>query len=235
MQTIPANPLLHHPQRPLPRHVAVIGAGTIGPDIGYYLKRALPQIRLTLVDVAQPALDRALQRCHDYARKAVARGKMSEADAAAITADIVGTLDYGALADCDWVIEAATENLALKRRLFADVERIVSPQALITSNTSSLPAKRIFAELEHPGRATVTHFFAPAWRNPAVEVIDWDKLDADVLAYLRWLFAFTGKVPLLTDDVVCFMLDRVFDNWCNDAALLLDRATAAEIDGAVAR
>ncbi|MDT3669470.1 MAG: 3-hydroxyacyl-CoA dehydrogenase NAD-binding domain-containing protein [Aromatoleum sp.] len=230
MQSIPANPLLHRPQRPLPRHVAIIGAGTIGPDIGYYLKSALPQIRLTLVDVAQPALDRALQRCADYARKAVARGKMSEADAAAVTANIVGTLDYGALVDCDWVIEAATENLALKRRIFADVERIVSPQALITSNTSSLPAKRIFAELAHPGRATITHFFAPAWRNPAVEVIDWDKLDADVLAYLRWLFAFTGKVPLLTDDVVCFMLDRIFDNWCNDAGLLLDRATAGEID-----
>jgi enoyl-CoA hydratase/3-hydroxyacyl-CoA dehydrogenase len=230
VQSIPANPLLHRPQRPLPRHVAIIGAGTIGPDIGYYLKSALPQIRLTLVDVAQPALDRALQRCADYARKAVARGKMSEADAAAVTANIVGTLDYGALVDCDWVIEAATENLALKRRIFADVERIVSPQALITSNTSSLPAKRIFAELAHPGRATITHFFAPAWRNPAVEVIDWDKLDADVLAYLRWLFAFTGKVPLLTDDVVCFMLDRIFDNWCNDAGLLLDRATAGEID-----
>ncbi len=230
MQTIPANPLLHQPQRALPHHVAVIGAGTIGPDIGYYLKSALPHIRLTLLDVAQPALDRALQRCADYARKAVARGKMSEADAAAVTANIVGTLDYGALADCDWVIEAATENLALKRRIFADVERIVSPQTLITSNTSSLPAKRIFAELEHPSRATITHFFAPAWRNPAVEVIDWDKLDADVLAYLRWLFAFTGKVPLLTDDVVCFMLDRIFDNWCNDAGLLLDRATAGEID-----
>lgn len=229
-----SNPLLHRPARPLPRHVAVIGAGTIGPDIGYYFKSALPQIRLTLVDVAQPALDRALQRYDDYARKAIASGKLSEAEAAAVNAGIVGTLDYDALADCDWVIEAATENLSLKRRIFADVERIVSPQALITSNTSSLPARRIFAELDRPGRATVTHFFAPAWRNPAVEVIAWDKLDPDVLAYLRWIFAVTGKVPLLTSDAVCFMLDRIFDNWCNEAALLLDRATAAEVDSAVA-
>ncbi|MCK0509065.1 3-hydroxyacyl-CoA dehydrogenase/enoyl-CoA hydratase family protein [Aromatoleum anaerobium] len=229
-----SNPLLYRPARPAPRHVAVIGAGTIGPDIGYYLKSALPHIRLTLVDVAQPALDRALQRCDDYARKAVARGKMSEAEAAAVNAGIVGTLDYHALADCDWVIEAATENLSLKQRIFADVERIVSPHAVITSNTSSLPAQRIFAELERPDRATITHFFAPAWRNPAVEVIAWEKLDPDVLAYLRWIFAVTGKVPLLTSDVVCFMLDRVFDNWCNEAALLLDRATAAEVDSAVA-
>ena len=225
-----ANPLLHTPNRPLPKHVAIIGAGTIGPDIGYYLKSALPQLRLTLVDVAQPALDNALQRCQDYARKAVARGKLSEAQVAAVTANIVGTLDYADLADCDWVIEAATENLPLKRRIFAQLEGVVSPQALITSNTSSLPAARIFAEMQHPARATVTHFFAPAWRNPAVEVIDWEKTDPDVVDYLRWLFCLTGKVPLVTADAACFMLDRVFDNWCNEAAMLLDRATAAEVD-----
>ncbi|MFA6313208.1 MAG: 3-hydroxyacyl-CoA dehydrogenase NAD-binding domain-containing protein [Sterolibacterium sp.] len=225
-----ANPLLHTPQRPLPKHVAIVGAGTIGPDIGYYLKSALPQLRLTLVDVAQPALDKALQRCQDYARKAVARGKMSEAQAAAVMANITGTLDYASLADCDWVIEAATENLPLKRRIFAQLEDVVSPQALITSNTSSLPAARIFSEMKHPARATVTHFFAPAWRNPAVEVIDWEKTDPDVVDYLRWIFCVTGKVPLVTADAACFMLDRVFDNWCNEAAMLLGRATAAEVD-----
>jgi len=225
-----ANPLLHTPARPLPKHVAIIGAGTIGPDIGYYLKSALPQIRLTLVDVNQTAIDKALQRCNDYAKKAVAKGKMSEPQAAAVVANIGGTTDYALLADCDWVIEAATENMALKRRIFAQVESVVRPDALITSNTSSLPAGRIFAELKHPGRATVTHFFAPAWRNPAVEVIAWEKTDQAVVAYLRWLFCLTGKVPLVTADAVCFMLDRIFDNWCNEAALLLDRATAAEID-----
>lgn len=225
-----ANPLLITPSRPLPKHVAVIGAGTIGPDIGYYLKSALPQIRLTLVDIAQPAIDKALQRCQDYARKAVARGKMSEAQAAAATANIVGTQDYAQLADCDWVIEAATENLPLKRRIFAQLESVVSSQALITSNTSSLPAARIFADMKHPSRATVTHFFAPAWRNPAVEVIDWDKTDPEVIDYLRWIFCATGKVPLVTADVACFMLDRIFDNWCNESALLLDCATAAEVD-----
>jgi enoyl-CoA hydratase/3-hydroxyacyl-CoA dehydrogenase len=224
------NPLLATPARGLPKHVAIIGAGTIGPDIGYYLKSALPGMRLTLVDIAQPALDQALARCREYAAKAVARGKMSEAQAAAVTANIVATTDYARLADCDWVIEAATENLALKRRIFAQLEGIVSAQCLITSNTSSLPAARIFAEMKHPQRATVTHFFAPAWRNPVVEVIDWERCDREVLAYLRWAFAMTGKLPLVTADAVCFMLDRVFDNWCNEAALLLDRATAAEID-----
>ncbi|MDP1983158.1 MAG: 3-hydroxyacyl-CoA dehydrogenase NAD-binding domain-containing protein, partial [Sulfuritalea sp.] len=164
-----ANPLLATPARPLPRAVAIIGAGTIGPDIGYYLKSALPDLRLYLVDVSQKAVESALLRFAEYSRKAVARGKMSEAEARAVTTNLFGTLDYADIADCDWVIEAATENLSLKRRIFAQIEAVVRPDALITSNTSSLPAELIFSELKHPSRATVTHFFAPAWRNPAVE------------------------------------------------------------------
>lgn len=228
------NPLLARPVRELPRKVSVIGAGTIGPDIGYYLKSALPGLELVLVDVAQKALDAALQRFQDYARKAKERGKLGEAEAQALTRGVTGTLDYAAIAGSDWVLEAATENLALKRRIFAQVEARVGPDALITSNTSSLPAARIFSDLRYRGRATVTHFFAPAWRNPIVEVIQGPGVDPQVVDYLRWVFCMTGKVPLLTEDVPCFMLDRIFDNWCNEAALCLPRATAAEIDSAVA-
>ncbi|MDP2821217.1 MAG: 3-hydroxyacyl-CoA dehydrogenase NAD-binding domain-containing protein [Sulfuritalea sp.] len=234
MTTAFANPLLATPARPLPRAIAVIGAGTIGPDIGYYLKSALPDLKLYLVDVSQKAVDGALLRFEDYSKKAVARGKMSEADAVAVTSNLVGTLDYVDIAECDWVIEAATENLALKRKIFARIEAVVRPDALITSNTSSLPAAQIFSQLTHKERATVTHFFAPAWRNPAVEVIRWEKTDPAVVEYLRWVFCMTGKVPLMTADVACFMLDRIFDNWCNESALLLDRATAAEVDSVAA-
>ncbi|MFO1361808.1 MAG: enoyl-CoA hydratase-related protein [Burkholderiales bacterium] len=224
------NPLLRAPARPLPRRIAVIGAGTIGPDIGYYLKSALPALELVLVDVRQEALDRALARFGEYAGKAVKRRKMTEAQAAAVTQGVRATTDYEAIRGADWVLEAATEDLALKRRIFAQVEALVAPDALITSNTSSLPAARIFAGLAHPGRATVTHFFAPAWRNPVVEVVRARAADPAVVEYLRWFFCVTGKVPLATEDVECFMLDRVFDNWCNDAALRLDRASAAQID-----
>ena len=229
-----ANPLLATPARPLPKVVAIIGAGTIGPDIGYYLKSAIPGLKLYLVDVNRKAVDAALARFGEYARKAVARGKMGEAEAADVTSNLVGTLDYADIADADWVIEAATENLPLKRRIFAQIEAVVRPDALVTSNTSSLPAAHIFSEMKHPARATVTHFFAPAWRNPAVEVIEWAKADPAVVDYLRWAFCMTGKVPLLTADVACFMLDRIFDNWCNESALLLDRATAAEVDSVAA-
>jgi len=229
-----ANPLLAAPTRPLPRHVAILGAGSIGPDIGYYLKSALPGLALTLVDIAQPSIDAALGRFKGYASKAVERGKMRADEAEGVLRDVRGTTDYDAIRDCDWVIEAATENLALKRRIFADVEARVAADALVTSNTSSLPASRIFSSMRHPERATVTHFFAPAWRNPAVEVIDWPGAAPELVDHLRRVFCATGKLPLVTSDAVCFMLDRIFDNWCNEAALLLDRATAAEIDSVAA-
>ncbi len=228
--TTPRNPLLIRPTRPLPRKVGIVGAGTIGPDIGYYLKSALPDLELVLVDVNQAALDDAVSRFSAYAAKGVKRRKMTEEAAAKVVQGIVATLDYADLAGCDWVIEAATEDLPLKRRIFAQIAEVVGEDTVITSNTSSLPASRVFDELPNPGRATVTHFFAPAWRNPAVEVIAWEHGSQDVLDWLRWTFCKTGKVPMVTDDVLCFMLDRVFDNWCNEAALCLDAATTLEVD-----
>jgi enoyl-CoA hydratase/3-hydroxyacyl-CoA dehydrogenase len=228
------NPLLRKPTRALPRCVVVVGAGTIGPDIGYYLKSALPDLKLYLLDISQPALDRAMQRFTDYTEKAVARRKMSASEAEKARANVHATTDYDVAREADWAIEAATEDLALKCRIFAQLEARMRPDAWITSNTSSLPAARIFADLKHKGRATVTHFFAPAWRNPMVEVIDTPALDRAVLEDLRWLFCQTGKVPVVTADVACFMLDRIFDNWCNEAAHLLDRASPAEIDSTAA-
>ena len=225
-----ANPALGAPPRPLPQRIGVVGAGTIGPDIGYYLASELPKGALVLVDINPQALAAARERIAKYAGKGAKRGKLSANRASEITQELTTTTDYGQLGDCDWVIEAATENLLLKRKIFAQIEAVVRADALITSNTSSLPAERLFSELRRPERATVTHFFAPAFQNPIVEVIDWSRADPQAIDYLRWVFANTGKVPLMAADRVCFMLDRIFDNWCNESGHLLGSASAAQID-----
>ena len=144
-----ANPLLHKASRALPKRVVVVGAGTIGPDIGYYLAAAIPDLTLHLVDVAQAPLERALERLSTYARKGVERGKLSPAQAERITANVHATLDYDVAREADWVLEAATEQVAIKRSIFARLEDIISSEAIITSNTSSLPAERIFCDLRH--------------------------------------------------------------------------------------
>jgi len=224
------NPLAKKSPRPLPTHLGVIGSGTIGPDIGYGLLTTIPGVTLHLVDIAPQALERAVERLKGYAARDASKGRMSADEAAALEKRIVTSTDIASLAPCDWVLEAATENLELKKKLFSQLERTVRPDALITSNTSSLPASRLFSHLEHPARTTVTHFFAPAHKNPAVEVVRWAKSSEATVDALTHLLCQTGKVPFVTADALCFMLDRVFDNWCNEAALLLDRATAAEID-----
>ena len=224
------NPLLIQPDRPLPDEVAVIGAGTIGPDIGYYLKSAMPDCKLFLIDVVEEPLKRAEQRILGYAQKAVDKKKMKPEKAAAVKENIVYTTDYGQLKNCKLIIEAATEDIPLKQKIFDMVEKIVAPDAIITSNTSSIPADRLFLKLKNPQRTTVTHFFAPAWRSLPVEVISWDGVSSEVLDYLFWFFAKTGKAPIITDNAICFILDRIFDNWCNESVYLLDLATASQID-----
>ena len=224
------NPLLIKPARSLPDEIAVIGAGTIGPDIGYYLKSAMPDSRLYLVDVVEKPLQLAEKRIVGYTEKAIDKKKMKPEKAAAVRENIVYTTDYEQIKNCQLVIEAATEAIPLKQKIFETVESIVSADTIITSNTSSIPADRIFCNMNKPERTSITHFFAPAWRSLPVEVIAWEKGSRETLDYLFWFFAQTGKAPIITDNAICFVLDRVFDNWCNESAYLLDRATASQID-----
>lgn len=227
------NPLLVKPARPLPEEIAVIGAGTIGPDIAYYLKSALPGIKLYLVDVVEEPLKNAEKRLSGYAKKAVDKKKMKEDKAKAVLENIIYTMDYDQIKNCDLVIEAATESIPLKQKIFDSVEKTVSENTIITSNTSSIPADRIFSKMKKPERTTITHFFAPAWRSLPVEVITWQGASQDTIDYLCWFFASTGKAPIMTDNAICFMLDRIFDNWCNEAVFLLESASASQVDKVV--
>jgi len=199
-------PALLKPERHLPSSVAIIGAGTIGPDIGYYLKSAVPDLKLVLLDINEKALEKAVERIMANVQKGIDHKKISAELADKVKDNILTTTDYQTMADCDWVLEAATENLDLKKEIFSRVEAIVRKNALITFNTSSLPAERLFSHLQNPQRTTVTHFFAPAFRNPAVEVIAWEQVDSVIVDYLRWLFYVTGKVPLVTADAVYLII-----------------------------
>ena len=224
------NPLLIEPFRSLPDEIAVIGAGTIGPDIAYYLKSAMPDSMLYLVDVIEKPLQLAEQRITGYTDKAVDKKMMTPEKAAVVRKNIVYTTDYQQIKNCQLVIEAATESIPLKQKIFETVENIVSDDTIITSNTSSIPADRIFCNMKNPQRTSITHFFAPAWRSLPVEVIFWEKGSQETLDYLFWFFANTGKAPIITDNAICFILNRIFDNWCNESAYLLDQATAGQID-----
>ena len=224
------NPYLIEPTLSLPDEMAVVGAGHIGPDIAYYLRSSLPDKKLYLVDVVEEPLKKAEERFKGYADKAVKKRKMKPEVAEKVLANIVYTTDYNQLKNCGLVIEAATENLSLKRRIFADLEAATSETAILTSNTSGIPANEIFAGMKHPERSTITHFFAPAWRSLPVEVIRWEGASEELIDNLLWFFANTGKAPLVTDNVYSFLLNRIFESYTVEASFLLDRATAKEVD-----
>ena len=180
------NPLFNKSDRPLPKEIAVIGAGTIGPDIGYYIKHALPSIKLYLVDVVEEPLANAKKRFSAYVQKAVDKRKMKEDQGKTVLDNIVYTMDYNDIKNCDLVIEAATENILLKQKIFDTIEGIVGEDAIITSNTSSIPADRLFLKMRSPKRTAVTHFFSPAWRSLPVEVIAWEGGSQEIIDYLNW-------------------------------------------------
>lgn len=224
------NPYLIESDRPMPEEMAVIGAGNIGPDIAYYLRTGLPDKKLYLVDVVEEPLKAAEKRFAGYAQKGIDRKIITQKEADAILGNIVYTSNYDDLKNCSLVIEAASEDLAIKKKIFAQLEDVTSEDAILTSNTSSIPADQIFPGMKHPERSTITHFFAPAWRSMAVEVIKWETLDPKILNHLLWFFANTGKAPVITANVFSFLLNRIFENWTNEAAYLVDRATTYQVD-----
>ncbi|MEZ4399277.1 MAG: 3-hydroxyacyl-CoA dehydrogenase/enoyl-CoA hydratase family protein [Kofleriaceae bacterium] len=213
--------------------VGVIGSGSIGPDLAYGFLTAVarePGARVYLVDIKQEALDAGVARIRGYMAKGLARGKLAPAVAKAMEAALVPTQDLGQLADCAYVLEAASEDLAVKRAILAKLEAVVAPSCLIGFATSGLPRAQIAASAKHPDRCFVNHPFFPAWRSLPIEVVlSGDAaLGAQMMATMKRL----GKVPILTADVECFAADDIFCNYISEAARVVEEglATPAQVD-----
>ncbi|MBM4130381.1 hypothetical protein FJ250_05050 [bacterium] len=212
--------------------VGVIGSGSIGPDLAYGFVSALaqvagsqdPQSRVFLLDIRQEALDAGVARIRGYVDKGVARGKLAPQAAEAMLARLAPTLAMRDLAPCDYVLEAATEDLAIKKVILAELEGIVRDDCLIGFATSGLPRAQIAAGAKRPERCFVNHPFFPAWRALPIEIVlsGDEALGARMLATLETL----GKVPVVTADVPCFAADDIFCNYCAEAARLLVEGVA---------
>lgn len=216
--------------------VGVIGSGAIGPDLAYGFLTALarqPGSKVFLVDIKQEALDAGVARIKGYVDKGVSRGKIDPASAKAIVGALVPTRSLEDLAACDYVLEAASEDLEVKRRILASLEKIVRPDCLIGFATSGLPRREIAKEAARPERCFVNHPFFPAWRALPIEVVySGDAaLGARMIATIEKL----GKVPIVTADVECFAADDIFCNYISEAARIVEEglATPAQVDAIV--
>ncbi len=216
--------------------VGVIGSGSIGPDLAYGFVSALasdPDSRVILLDVRKEALDGGMARIQGYVKKGVSRGKISPRAAEAMQKMLTASLDMQDLAPCDYVLEAATEDLDIKRKILAELEGVIRADCLVGFSTSGLPRARIAAEAEHPERCFVNHPFFPAWRALPIEVVlgEDEQLNARMLETLERL----GKVPIITKDVPSFAADDIFCNYCAEAARIVTEgvATCWQVDKVV--
>jgi enoyl-CoA hydratase/3-hydroxyacyl-CoA dehydrogenase len=217
-------------------HVAVIGSGQIGPDIALYFAKLLAPLqgRVTVVDLYDKALQAGRARCQKKIEKGSETGAWKPAQGEAMRAALTFTTDYAAIADAELVLEAATEDEALKGRIFAQVESLVGPRAILLSNSSHLEPERIFANVQRKARTAVAHWFFPAERNPMVEIVPGADTDPGLTTWLLRFFEAAGKVPVQVASRYGYAADPVFEGVFQAACLAVAEGlgTVKEVDWA---
>ena len=213
--------------------VGVIGSGSIGPDLAYGFLSALGRIngaKVYLNDIHEEALQAGVSRIKAYLNKGVSRGKLSAKAAQSIEAKLVPTLQLSDLSNCEYVLEAATEQLPIKKQILKQIESIVSDDCLIGFATSGIPRRDIAAEANKPERCFVNHPFFPAWRSLPIEVVGGDH--PELMKRMLDTITFLGKVPVATADVECFAADDIFCNYISEAARIVEEGIAnpAQVD-----
>jgi 3-hydroxyacyl-CoA dehydrogenase / enoyl-CoA hydratase / 3-hydroxybutyryl-CoA epimerase len=207
-------------------HAAVIGAGVMGSGIAQWLSSR--GVSVILRDVAAEALDRGLASIDKTYADAVKRGLMSDDKAKEGRSRIVASTNPGNLRDVQIVIEAASEKLEIKRKIFADLAEKTPANAILATNTSALPIDEIAVSCGAPTRVVGLHFFNPVSRMKLIEVVvgkqTSDEVRDGALAFARQI----GKLPVLVRDSPGFLVNRVLFPYLLDAAEIFQAGVSAE-------
>jgi 3-hydroxybutyryl-CoA dehydrogenase len=213
--------------------VGVIGAGTMGSGIAQVAAQA--GHATVLFDTRKEAVDKAMTGLQRTLEKLVEKGKLTAENAAALFGRITPATDMNALAGCGLVIEAIVEDLAVKKKVFAELDTLLSPDALLVTNTSSLSVTAIAAACTRPGRVVGLHFFNPAPLMPLVEVVPGVATDPRVVDEARQLMVDWGKVPVTCKDTPGFIVNRVARPYYGESIRIYEEGVAdmATIDHAL--
>lgn len=214
--------------------LGIVGSGQIGPDIALHMTKVLAPdgVRVVVVDIAPKALDAGRAKLAKKIDRGVESGAFTPERGAAMKANVTFTEDYGSLQDADFVIEAATEDLEVKRRIFSQLENLAARNAILASNSSHLEPERIFEELRDPTCASVIHYFFPAERNPIVEIIPGEGTREEVVSWLLDFYEAIGKVPIRVESRYGYAIDPIFEGLFQAAALAVEEGlgTTREVD-----
>lgn len=210
--------------------VMVIGAGQMGSGIAQVAAQA--GCRVWLRDISQELVDKGLGGIRKFLDKSVEKGKMSPQDKDAVLGRITGTLGPEPAAQCDLVIEAVIEDLALKGKVFGELDKVCPPFTIFASNTSSLPITQMAAATSRPDRFIGMHFMNPVPLMKLVEIIRGLATSDDTYKVVRDLAVAMGKEPVTVQDSPGFVSNRVLIPMLNEAVFCLQEglATPEDID-----
>jgi 3-hydroxybutyryl-CoA dehydrogenase len=212
------------------KRVGVIGAGTMGNGIAHVFARS--GYPVVLCDVEQRFLDRGLDTIAKNLSRETSKGKITVEQEKAALERIQPALDRKQLADCDFVIEAATEKLEIKADIFRDLDRILKPDVILSSNTSSISITKLAALTKRPDRVIGMHFFNPVPVMKLVEVIRGLATSQATFETVRDLAKSLEKVPVEVNDAPGFVSNRVLMPLLNEAmyAVMEGVATPEAVD-----
>jgi 3-hydroxybutyryl-CoA dehydrogenase len=212
------------------QRVGVVGAGTMGNGIAHVFARA--GYAVTLCDVEQRFLDRALDAISKNLARETAKAKITAEQEAAARARITPVLERAKLADCDFIIEAATEKFETKAEIFRDLDRLAPPEAVLASNTSSISITKLAAVTKRSAQVIGMHFFNPVPMMKPVEVIRGLATAQTTFDTVRDLALALDKTPVEVNDAPGFVSNRVLMPLLNEAmyAVMEGVATPEAVD-----
>lgn len=199
--------------------IGVIGAGQMGNGIAHVC--ALAGYEVVLQDINAQQLDKAIETISGNLHRQVARGKISEADSAAAIARIRTSNSIEAFRQTDFIVEAATENEALKKKIFAELCPVLKPDALLATNTSSISVTRLASATDRPEKFMGMHFMNPVPVMQLVELIRGIATEEETFRKVRELTVRLGKTPANSEDFPAFIVNRILLPMINEAIYTL--------------
>ena len=210
------------------KKVVVIGGGTMGLDIAQVFARSGYDV--VVRDISDEIIQKSEARLNKGLDKLVAKGKMDEAGKKAITDKMTFTTDLNAAADADLVVEAAIENLDIKKSIFAELDKICKSETILASNTSSISITAIAAATKRPEKVLGMHFFNPAPAMKLVEVIRGARTNDESFQAVYACAKEIGKNPVEVGEAPGFVVNRILFPMINEAIIVLENGIASKED-----
>ncbi len=208
--------------------VGIVGAGLMASQLALLFARRL-EVPVVLTDLDQSRVDKGVGYVHAELAKQVAKGRLDPGKAAKARGLVRGSVDKSAFADADFVIEAVFEDLGVKKQVWAELEKIVGPECVLATNTSSLSVSAMAADLEHPERVVGFHFFNPVAVLPLLEIVRGERTDDATLATAFAVGKALKKSCVLVRDAPAFVVNRILARLLGEIFAAVDAGTPLEL------